>query len=155
MAIEHRSNRFCAACKAVRDRSGQMTVELAVVFPVVLVIAVIAVNACTFFSECAEFDRASRNAVRVVATSPAYEQTTAESIDRVRSAIESQMGSVCSDCSVSAEQKEGYVRYVMKMEYSPTLFGMGLRQSVLGVGLPKLQHECALVVNPYKPGMLL
>ncbi|WP_241157047.1 hypothetical protein [Adlercreutzia sp. ZJ304] len=138
-----------------RDARGQMTVELAAVFPVVLIIAVIAVNACTFFSECAEFDRVSRNAIRTVATSPAYEQTAAESVDRIKAAIESQMGSVCSDCRVVVEQSGEHSKYTATMQYSPTLFGMGLQQSVFGIGLPKLSHATTLVISTYKPGMLL
>lgn len=47
-----------------RER-GQMTVELAVVFPALLAVAVIAVNALLFFSECAAFDRVAREAVRL------------------------------------------------------------------------------------------
>ena len=36
-----------------RDERGQMTVELAVMIPVLVAIAVIAMNAMLFFSECA------------------------------------------------------------------------------------------------------
>lgn len=136
------------------DARGQMAVELAVVLPVVIAIAVIAVNACTFFAECAEFDRVGRNAVRVVAASPAYGQSTGDAADRVRAAIESQMGSVCSDCQVSAEQTGECVTFTMTMHYAPTLFGMGLRQSVFGVSLPTLTHTTTLAVSIYKPGML-
>ena len=39
------------------DDGGQATVELAVVLPVVIIVAVIAVNALTFFGACAAFDR--------------------------------------------------------------------------------------------------
>ena len=54
--------------------NGQMTVELAVALPVLLAVAAIAVNALLFFSECAAFDVASRDAVRIHAASPAYGQ---------------------------------------------------------------------------------
>lgn len=43
-----------------RDERGQMTVELAVMIPVLVAIAVIAMNAMLFFSECAAFDRLAR-----------------------------------------------------------------------------------------------
>lgn len=43
---------------------GQMTVEFAVALPVVVVIAVIAVNALAFFSDCAAFDNLFRDAMR-------------------------------------------------------------------------------------------
>lgn len=141
--------------RTLAGREGQMAVELAVVMPVVLAIAVIAVNACTFFSECAQFDRVGRNAVRVVAASPAHEQDAGASADRVRAAIESQMGAACSDCRVTVEQSGGYLSFTMTMSYAPTLFGMGLRESIFGVELPKLSHTATMTVDAYKPGMLL
>lgn len=58
------------ARKAWANQAGQMTVELAVAFPVVVAVAVIAMNALLFLSECAAFDRVARDAVRVHATSP-------------------------------------------------------------------------------------
>ena len=51
---------------------GQMTVELAVALPVLIIVAVIAVNALTVFADCAAFDRAFRQTVRAYATAPAY-----------------------------------------------------------------------------------
>ena len=54
-----------AICRKLADRSGQMTVELCAVLPVVIVIAAILVNVMTFFGECAEFDRVARNSVRL------------------------------------------------------------------------------------------
>ena len=41
------------ARKAWSNQAGQMTVELAVAFPVVVAVAVIAMNALLFLSECA------------------------------------------------------------------------------------------------------
>ena len=138
------------------DERGQMTVELAVVLPVVVIIAVIAVNAMTFFSECAEFDRVGRNAVRLCATSPAYGQDVAQSIALVESAISESMGVSESDLEVSAQQDGlGHLAFEMTLLYRPTLFGLGLRDEVFGVPLPALRHEVSLVVDSYKPGMLL
>ena len=42
-------------------RAGQMTVEFVVAFPVLIAVAVVAVNACLFFSECAAFDMVARD----------------------------------------------------------------------------------------------
>ena len=41
------------------------------------------------------------------------------------------------------------------LEYMPTLFGLGLKSEVMGVALPKLSHTEELVVDCYKPGVLL
>lgn len=138
------------------DERGQMTIELLVVLPVVIIVAVIAVNVMTFFGQCAEFDRVSRNAVRICATSPAYGQELDDSIAQVEEAIVVAMGLPSDRVFVAAAQDHlGHVRFSMSLEYEPTLFGMGLRHEVLGVSLPMLTHSSSLVVDVYKPGMLL
>lgn len=140
--------------KAVEEH-GQMTVELCVVFPVVLIIAVIAVNAMAFFGDCAEFDRVSRNAIRQIATSPAHEQTVEQSIAKVQQAVESSLGSDNLECEASALQSaDGFIKYTVTVKYAPTLFGLGLKEEVFGVALPKLSHTTELTVDSYKPGML-
>ena len=48
----------------------------------------------------------------------------------------------------------GHVTYTAPLAYAPTLFGLGLRDEVLGVRLPRLEHRVSLTVDPYKPGML-
>ncbi|MEG0015198.1 MAG: hypothetical protein RR747_01335 [Gordonibacter sp.] len=135
---------------------GQMTVELAVVFPVLLVVAVVAVNALLFFSECAGFDRVARDAVRVHATSPAYGQGLEQSRALVAATIEQAFDRPFVDARVAVEgAKGGCVRFTATLEFSPTLFGMGMRSSVLGVALPHLEHSVSMMVDPYKPGVLL
>ena len=53
------------------DERGQMTVELAAAFPVLIIVAVIAVNAPRSSHECAAFDNVFRDAVRVHARAAA------------------------------------------------------------------------------------
>ena len=89
-------DRICAIGRS----SGQMTVEFVAALPVLLAVAVISVNALTYFGWCAAFDDDFRDSVRVYAASPAYGQ-------------------------------------------------------VMGVALPKLSHIEELVVDCYKPGVLL
>ena len=69
------------------DERGQMTVELAAAFPVLIIVAVIAVNALAFFSECAAFDNVFRDAVRVHVTSPAAGQGIEQSSALVQTAL--------------------------------------------------------------------
>lgn len=138
------------------DDFGQATVELAVAFPVALTVAVIAVNAMLFFSDCASFDRASREMVRIHAASPAYGQQ----IEQSKAKIEDGLGSLFSRANlstrVSVESVDGgHVRFNTTLEYSPTLFGLGLRSSVMGISLPHLEHTEQFTVDCYKPGMLL
>lgn len=140
--------------KARCDR-GQMTVELCVVFPVIIVIAVIATNAMLFFGQCAEFDRVGRNAVRTFAAVPAHGEDGGSAQAQVQSAIEGALDADNLDVSVaSSKDFRGYAEYVMTLRFHPTLFGLGLKQEVFGVALPALTHESRIVVNPYKPGML-
>lgn len=132
-----------------------MTVELCVVFPVVIVIAVIATNALSFFGYCAEFDRVARNAVRTYATSLAYGESTDSAVSRVETALEEAMDASNLECDVSASRNGlGYGSYEMTLRFKPTLFGLGLHSEVFGVPLPELSHQSRLTVCPYKPGML-
>lgn len=132
-----------------------MTIELVAVLPVAIIVAVIVVNALTFFSECAAFDRLSRNAVRLCATSPDYGQTVADSVVKVQALLEEGMTAENLAIEVAAEQDAlGHSRFTMKLLFAPTLFGLGLRDQVLGVALPRLEHTESIVVDTYKPGML-
>lgn len=134
---------------------GQMTVELCIFLPVAIAIAVIVVNAATFFADCAEFDRVSRNAVRVHATSPTYGQGSDAVAQLVRGELDQAFSRDNLELDVSvASNYAGCDTYTMTLGFHPTLFGMGLRSEVLGVPLPMLRHESRMTVSPYKPGML-
>ncbi len=138
------------------EERGQMAVELAVIMPVAISIAVIVVNAMTFFSECAAFDRVSRNVVRICAASPAYGQDLNQSITAVGTALEESISMQNEASSVTASTNGlGYTTFVLTLTYSPTLFGLGLRSEIFGVQLPVLRHSTSIVVDPYRPGMLL
>lgn len=139
----------------LRDERGQATVGLVAVLPVAIVVAAIAVNALLFFSECARFDRIAANAVRVCATTPAYGQGLDQSVARIEALVEEEMGEGVS-CEVTVEGGgAGFCAFTVRMTYEPSLFGVALRDEVFGVSLPRLTHEKGLVVDAYKPGMLL
>lgn len=137
-----------------KQRQGQMTVELMAVLPVVLAVAVIAVNALLFFGDCATFDRLARNAVRVYATSPTYGVHGGQSQASIAQYLDGSFDAPYQQVSVRREEiGGGLARYVATLDYAPNLFGMGLRDSVLGVQLPHLRHSTSLVVDTYKPGV--
>ena len=77
-----------------RKDSGQMTVELAVLTPVVIAVALIVFNLVRFMSPCASFDRISLDAVVAHGIAPAGEQSRAGALDEVRARIEPAMGAV-------------------------------------------------------------
>lgn len=163
-----RNRAFCDCCELctgsvrrdaerllARDERGQMTVELCLFLPVAIVVAVIAVNAMTFFGECAEFDRISRNAVRTHAASPGYDEDSTEVSALVGAALDEAFSAENLSCEVSVSSDyQGLSTYEMTLSYQPTLFGMGLKSEVLGVAMPSLKHTSRLTVQPYKPGML-
>lgn len=140
----------------MREQSGQMSIEFMLVLPVIIIIAVIAVNALLFFSECAAFDRLVRDAVRVHATSPAYGQGLEQSCSQIAEAVSQNFEEENLVTTVNCEQNAlGNATFTAEIIFSPTLFGMGMRSSVLGVPLPSLKHSVSFTVSPYKPGVLL
>lgn len=135
---------------------GQMTVEFMAAVPVLIIVALIAVNALTFFGDCAAFDNQFREAVRVSATSPAYGQDSSASSALVKEALASSFARDNLDTQVAVQGSAGGVTtFTGSLVYAPTLFGLGLRQEVLGVALPTLTHKVSLSVDCYKPGVLL
>ena len=65
---------FGKSCEKIDDKSGQMAVELSILFPIMIIVAVVLVNALSFASECARFDREARNAIRCEASTPAINE---------------------------------------------------------------------------------
>lgn len=145
------------------DERAQMTVELCTVIPVCLIVAAIVMNALTFFSECATFDRIGRNAVRIAASSPADGESTSEMEAKILQLIESEMEGAQVTCEVRGRQVGdglgasvlGFTTFELTYAYAPTLFGLTLRSSIFGISLPELHHSVSLAVDSYTPGRLL
>ncbi len=140
----------------VSDKSGQATVEWAAALPIFIIVAALAVNALSFLSECAAFDRMFRGAVRVHASAPAYGQTSSESCELITKTLDAAFSADNLSVSVSTEATStGNLRYVGTLSFSPTLFGLGLKESIFGVELPRLTHSSSLTINTYKPGIII
>ena len=142
----------------VRSRidRGQMTVELAVAMPVLIIVAVIVVNAMTFFVDCAVFDRAVRDSVRAYASAPAYGEGPGQSCALVEQAVRDAVDQPNVEISVShGTVGFDFDQYTAVIEYRPTLFGLGLRSEVFGVALPTLSHSTSYVVDTYKAGVIV
>lgn len=86
---------------------GQMTIEFALLFPVMLMIALIACNSILFLSECASFDRIFRESVCVFAPSPASEETTGQICAHIEEALAQFNERDYLSCSVSASEGQG------------------------------------------------
>lgn len=139
----------------VGDNSGQATVEFAVMLPAAIVVAVIAVNALMFFSECAAFDRAFRGAVRVHAVSPAYGQDAEQTCSLIEQTVSTAISSETAVYEIAAHDAGlGHVMYSGTLSFAPTLFGVGGIDEVFGIPLPRLRHACELTVDQYKSGVI-
>ena len=147
---------FAKTNEKVADRSGQMAVELSVVFPIMIIVAVVLVNALSFASECARFDREARNAIRCEATTPAINEGDFGPATRVESALQSSFSASNESTSVSVSKSSLFTtRYECELMWSPTLFGLGMKTNVFEVQLFQLSHTCALSIDPYRAGDIL
>lgn len=133
-----------------RCSSGQMTVEFAVVFPVLLMVGFISVNALVFLGDCAAFDIVARDAIRLQADDGQREaQGCAETCARIERGLSMEHETV----SVTSERTAaGHIRYVARTAFSPP-FLKGVR--VFGIAVPPLEHEVAFVVSPYRAGVVV
>ena len=140
----------------IGDKRGQMTIELAAALPVLLAVALVATNAMTFFGQCAVFDRAAHQAVRVHAAAPAYGQGAATSCALAEADIKEALGASNVEVNVTCSSAERNLeRFTATLVFSPTLFGCGLRSQVFGVQMPVLTHVTEYVVDSYKPGVIV
>ena len=108
-----------------------MTIEFVVAFPVMLIVAAIAVNACSFFGDVAQ-------------SCSLIEQ-------------ELQQGGNAKNVQVQVSARsvaQGHTAFSATVRFEPTLFGAALNPQVFGVSLPTLSHSEEIVVDCYKPGVL-
>ena len=151
----------------MRDSRGQMTVELAVLIPVVVVMALVIHNLAGFVSACAAFDRIALDAVISQGVSPAGEQTDLGATEAVSSCISQALGRE-GTCSVEVRAERltdasgSYdfsvapllTRYVCTLVYRPwpssfSIAGVAYRAPV------ELRHERSIVVDRYRPGVVI
>lgn len=134
-----------------RDERGQATVELALALPAMLLAAVVAYNALMFFGDCATFDRAFRDAVRVYASSEAS-MVSASAEAQVRSAVQATLDGNCTVWVASAATSRGFTCYTATLVYTPTVFGRPLRGAVFGIELAKPRHVCQFTIDTFVTG---
>lgn len=148
MKIENLKNIF-------DNESGQATVELAVMFPILLIVALISINALTFISECSKFDRDLKTCVACLGTSPSYGQDINNIVADIRDDLGNNFDNNFLELEVDCHTiSGGYYSVCGQLYMTPTLFGLGLRDNVLGVALPKLTHKQQINIEVYKPGVL-
>ena len=151
-----------------RGTSGQMAVEMAVLVPAGIVVALIVLNLCRFVEACATFDRVAMDAVVSQGVSPPGEQSALSSAGAVRSCIEQAMASSSCEVSVTVSGADvprggGGLRfpvspllatYTCTLRYRPwpgsfVMAGIAFRPPVV------LTHERRLVVDRFRPGVVV
>ena len=152
---------------SLASREGQMTVELAVVTPVVIVVALVVLNLMGFVEACAAFDQVALDAVVAHGVAPSGEQSEGRAASEVRSAIEELLGredrcevEVRAEAVGMGTTSSGLVmsplltRYVCTLTYRP--WPRLLRMPGVTYEAPlALRHECELVVDRFRPGVVM
>lgn len=150
----------------LRSQRAQMTVELAVVTPVVIVVALVVMNLAGFVEACAAFDQAAHDAILAQGVSPAGEQSEAHAVDEVSSTLEELLGREdrCEVEVVAEPASEGgsgsftisplLTRYVCTLTYRPWPRLVRLPSVTYEAPL-SLRHQCELVVDRYRPGVVV
>ena len=144
-----------------------MAVELACLVPAAIVVALIIVNLMGFIDACAAFDRLALDAVLAHGVAPAGEQTQENGAAQVRDAVASSLGreGTC-EVSVDVQDVEGgdeagtFVvspllrRFVCTLTYKPWPRFVRLPGITYEAPLA-LRHERSIVVDRYRPGVVM
>ena len=141
--------------------SGQMSVELAVIMPVLLVAMVVAFDALVFTSQCARFDHVAAQAVLAQATSPGEGDYGLDvRAQNVKEAIEQGLADPSAQVVVSTAASRSMIvwktcTFTCRLRVAPWPFRHADFE-VIGARVPTcLEHEYSLTVEPYTPGELL
>lgn len=148
--------KFGSKTDANKSNRGQMSIEFAVMFPVMLLVALIAFNCIMLLAQCSAFDRIFRESVCTYAPSPASDQGSAQICANIASELETFQEKDYLNCSVSSsELSSGMTKYLGTLSYTPTVFGAYPLRQVFGVSLPPIDHVVQITVDSYKPGVFL
>lgn len=154
------------AASASVPNQGQMTVELAVMVPVALVVALIVLNLVGYVEACAAFDQAALEAIVAHGVAPPGEQSEAAAVEEVEAALVDLLGRE-DRCEVevraeaaSSSGGSGFVvsplmtRYTCTLRYKPWPRLVRLPGVTYEAPL-ELTHERELVVDRYRPGVVM
>lgn len=151
----------------VREERAQATVEMAVITPVLIVLALVAYNVMTFASATARFDRVAPDIVIAHAVSPEGDGTGAlvDASERIKEHLDEAMGNYGLEIEVTG--KDGVVArgdalisldaglrtYTCIMKFKP--WPSGFTIAGVPLGAPTfLTHERTVTVDPWRPGVV-
>lgn len=148
------------------EERAQATVEMAIVAPVLIVLALVAYNAMMFASAVARFDRVAPDVVLAHAVSPVGDGGA----DVVTTTVEEQLAQAMAGCGVEIEvvlegeddqglgsllTLVGVTRtYRCVMRYAPWPSALTIAGVDMGAPL-YLEHERAVVIDPWRPGVVM
>ena len=150
------------------EERAQATVEMAVVTPVLLVLALIAYNVMIFAGAVARFDRVVPDIVLAHAAAPGGEgdESSIDASATVQAQIQNAMEGYDLQVEVSSEQgtasSDGgllslsgtFRTYTCTMHYEP--WPSSLSIAGVSLGAPAvLTHERAVTVAPWRPGVVM
>lgn len=153
---------------ALREERAQATVEMAVVTPALLVLALIAYNVMIFAGAVARFDRVVPDIVLAHAAAPGGEgdESSVDASATVQAQIQDAMEGYDLQVEVSSEQgtaaSDGgllslsgtFRTYTCTMHYEP--WPSSLSIAGVSLGAPAvLTHERAVTVDPWRPGVVM
>ena len=152
----------------LREERAQATVEMAMVTPVLLVLALIVYNVMIFAGAVARFDRVVPDIVLAHAAAPSGEgdESSIDASATVQAQIQDTMEGYDLQVEVSSEQgtavSDGgllslsgtFRTYTCTMHYEP--WPSSLSIAGVSLGAPAvLTHERAVTVDPWRPGVVM
>ena len=152
----------------MREERAQATVEMAVVTPVLLVLALIVYNVMVFANAVARFDRVVPDIVLAHAVAPEGEgdESSIDASVTVQTQILNAMEGYDLQIEVSSEQgaatSDGgllslsgtFRTYTCTMHYEP--WPSSLSIAGLSLGAPaQLSHERVVTIDPWRPGVVM
>ena len=154
--------------RKVGSQGGQMVVELAVMIPVCIVVALIVYNLCRFVEACATFDRVALDAVVSQGISPPGEQSALASTGVVRSCIEDALAMTNCEVEVGVSGAEPVslgrgltfpvspllATYTCTLRYRPWPSSFVIAGVSMGAPFV-LTHERTLTVDRFRPGVVV
>lgn len=155
-------------CSLVGEERAQATVEMAVVVPVLLVLALIVYNIMLFVAATARFDRIAPDIVAAHAVSPSGESdgSTDDSVGVIESQIEGAMAGydveievTCTEGGASSGDDlltliGGLRTYRCSMRMRPWPSSLSIAGVDLGAPVA-LAHHRDLTVDPWRPGVVM
>lgn len=155
-------------CSLVGEERAQATVEMAVVVPVLLVIALIVYNIMLFVAATARFDRIAPDIVAAHAVSPSGESdgSTDDSVGVIESQIEGAMAGydveievTCTEGGASSGDDlltliGGLRTYRCSMRMRPWPSSLSIAGVDLGAPVALAHHRDA-TVDPWRPGVVM